>query len=240
MEAHFMNPGALPFGRGVNVGGAFQEGDMSLPTSVNNYDFEITENDPEKTLSGGIAYVTKRQSQPSYTIYDQDFSLSLAGKIFPNIGLGMQAHRLFQQNSAGPSYVKYNSTFGILAIPAQWFGLAFVVYDALGDTDQVLIPTFGIGTNFVVGEIVRIKGDVIRPELQNPNHNGIFSLGAEFILGYDLYLRVGGKWDEVANNTYASVGFGFEGPKLNVGYAYRSNVNVDGDAYHTFQTWLTF
>ncbi len=200
----------------------------------------MTEVDPEKPLDGGLAYVYKRSSFPGYTIYDQDFSLSLGAKIIPTVGIGMQAHRLFRQNSSGPAYVKYNTTLGVLAVPKPWFGLAFVAYDIWGDSDEVLIPTLAVGMNFVIMDIFRIRGDAVRPELQNPSHNAIYSLGTEFSLGYDLFFRVGGKWDQIAYQTYFSAGLGFEGPNLNLGYAYRNNINVDGDAYHTLQAWLTF
>jgi hypothetical protein len=240
LDAHYLNPGAMVFAKGTNFGGTFQEGDISLSTPVNNYAFEITDNDIEKPVNGGVGYAYKRSSFPDHTVYDQDISISLAAHILPTIGFGVQVHRLFEQNSAGPSYTKYNSTLGVLAVPAPWFGLAVVAYDYLGDSDQVLIPTFAIGTNFVILDIMRIRADVVRPELKNPTHAAIYSLGDEFNLGYDFFLRVGGKWDTILTQTYVTVGLGFEGPKLNLGYAYRSNVNVDGDAYHTLETWLTF
>jgi hypothetical protein len=240
IESHFLNPGAMVFSKGTNFGGVFQEGDISLPTPVNNYAFAITDNDVDKFVNGGVGYVYKRSSFPDHTLFDQDISISLAAHILPTIGVGFQFHRLFRQNSAGPAYVKYNSTVGFLAVPSPWFGLAFVAYDYLGDNDEVLIPTFAVGSNINILDIMRIRADVVRPELQNPTHAVVFSVGDEFILGYSLFLRVGGKWDLIQNQTYFSAGLGFEGPKLNVGYAYRNNVNVDGDAYHTIETWLTF
>jgi len=240
MDAHFLNPAGVAFSRGTNIGGVFQEGDLSQATPVNNYAFEIIDNDPESPLSGGLAYAYKRSSFSDHTLYDQDLSLSMAGHILPNVAFGIQGHRLFRQNSNGPAYTKYNTTVGLLAIPANWFGLALVGYDILGDADQVLIPTFAVGLNFIIMDILRIRFDATRPELQNPNHAAIMGGGTEFNLGYDVFLRAGGEWNNITTQTYFTAGLGFEGPKLNVGYAYRTNVNVDGDAFHTFQVWLTF
>lgn len=240
MDAHFLNPAGVAFSRGTAFGGAFQEGDLTTGSPVNNYDLEVIDNDTSNIISGGIAYVTQRNSFPDHTLTTQDISISFAGHILPTIGLGVQGHRLFQQNSNGPSYVKYNTTIGVLAVPTPWFGLAFVGYDIFSDPEQVTIPTFAVGTNFVILDIFRIRADAARPELQNPSHAAIISGGIEFNLGYSILLRSGGEWNNITSQNYFCAGMGFEGPKLNVGYAYKTNVNVDGDAFHTFEAWLTF
>jgi len=240
MDAHFLNPAGIAFSRGTAFGGAFQEGDLSTPNPVNNYDLEVIDNDTSNIISGGIAYVTKRSSFPANTTNDQDLSISFAGHIFPTMGIGVQGHRLYTQNSNGPAFVKYNTTIGFLAVPRPWFGLAFVAYDIFNDPNGVTVPTFAVGSNFVIQDLFRIRVDAVRPELQNPNHAAIISGGVEFNLGYSLLLRTGGQWNNIASQDYFCVGMGFEGPKLNVGYAYRTNVNVDGDAFHTFEAWLTF
>lgn len=192
MDAHFLNPAGIAFSRGTAVGGAFQEGDLSTSHPVNNYALEVIDNDTNNIISGGFAFVTQRNSYAGNTITNQDISMSFAGHILPTIGLGVLGHRFFTQNTNGPAYVKYNTTVGLLAVPAPWFGLGLVGYDIFTDADQVNITTFAVGTNVVIQDIIRIRADASRPELQNPGHNAILSAGAEFNLGYSLLLRAGG------------------------------------------------
>jgi hypothetical protein len=240
LDAHFLNPAALALARGTNFGGAYQWGDPSLGTPSANTAYVITDNDQESIINGGVAYVTKSQSTPNNIQTDQDVSMDVAFHILPTLAVGVQGHRLFRQNTNAPGFTKYNLTAGALVTPTNWFGLAFVGYDLFNDPDIVLNPTFAVGLNFIILDIFRIRADASRPEELNPQHTGELNLGIEFSLGFDCYLRTGGEWNDVAKQTYYTAGFGFEGPKLNIAYAFRTNVNVNGDTYQTLETWLTF
>jgi hypothetical protein len=240
LEAHYLNPAALAFTTGYKLGGTFQERNKATDSPSNAYAFVLTDNSGEKLAAGSFGYLHRRQSFPDHMVTDQDYSLNLARRILPTVAVGLQAHRLGREDSLGRSWTKYNSTLGVLVVPASYLGLAFVAYDMLNDDDLDMVPVLSLGLHVIVMDIMRIRADVTRQEKRNPNRAGTLGVGLEFDVGEGFLLRTGGKWDELNRKTEWSAGFGWHGPNLSVAYAYRGDVNVANDATHTFQAWLNF
>jgi hypothetical protein len=240
LDAHYLNPAALAFTRDSNGGMAYQMGDPTLSTPSSNTAFVITDNDPEKFVSGGVGFVNKRSSTPNNTIVDQDISIDVATKILPTIAVGLQTHRLFRMNNLQQGFTKYNVTGGIMVLPKPFLGFAIVAYDFMTDPDGDIIPVFALGAHIIIMDIMRIRMDATQPQAQNPNNGGTFNLGLELDGGSGFLFRGGGMWDTVNQKTLWSAGISWEGPRINAAYAYRSNAAIVGDNTQTFEVWLSF
>lgn len=240
IAGHFLNPATIPFSQTYTFGSVFKQAQTNLATPENDYSLVMVDNEPDKILSGGFAWVRKRKSFPTKTVIDEDWSLSLAGKAFDTISWGVQGHRLRRSDNSGPGWTKHNMSLGTLVLPKPWFGLAFTAYDILGDDDLDMIPTLAMGTHIIIEDLIRIRADVTKPQKKNPENNGTLNLGFETVSGSGFLLRLGGIWDQVAHQRYWTGGIAWEGPKLSAAYAYQANTDVDGDNSHTFQLWLVF
>lgn len=240
INSHFLNPAGLPFSKGYTLGGVYKEERGGKENPANTYGVVIVDNGPDSPMTGGLSYIYNRKSQPDKTVTDQDFLLSFGGKIKQTISLGIQGHRLVRRDDHGPGFEKHNIGFGALFVPKAFLGFSFVAYDVLKDDDLDMIPVLGFGTNLVILDVVRVTADITKPQKKNPNDEGVLGMGVEFNGEYGLKFRAGGQWDQVAKERFVSLGFGFDGPKLSLGYAYRKNIDVAYDAGHTIQAWLVF
>ncbi len=240
LEAHYLNPAALSFLQSYYVGGTYKSDRGQLGNPENAYNLVIIDNSSERLFSASFGYLYDRKSAPDNTIVDQDFSISLAAKVLPTASIGLQGRRLVRAISNGPSFTKHNLTFGVLVVPASFLGLAFVAYDILDDADQDMIPTLSLGSHILILNILRLRADVTRQEKKNPDKKGSLNLGMEIDLSEGFLLRTGGAWDTLNHKTYWTGGLAWEGPKLSLAYAYRSEVETTGDIAHTVQAWLTF
>jgi len=240
IDSHYLNPAAIAFTQDYNVGATFQTARATLSDPVNTTSFAMTDNGPDKVVSGGFGYYYKRASFHDRVIIDQDFSFSLAGRFLQRLGIGFQGRRLFRMNSAAPGFTKHNFTAGMLVVPATFLGFGIVGYDLLNDDDLDMVPTIGIGSHLIIMDILRFRADVTRQEKRNPEKKGSLNLGMEIDAGEGFQLRVGGIWDNINSKTYWTSGVGWEGPKLCAAYAMKNNVAVTGDTAHTFQAWLQF
>jgi hypothetical protein len=239
-DAQFLNPAALSFAKDSNGGLAFQTSGITSATPVNGYAAVITDNDPEKFAAGGVGYVYRRSSFPDHIVTDQDISLDIAAKIVPTISLGVQTHTLFRQNTGAPGFTKYNATAGLMILPKPFLGFSLVFYDMFNDPDLQLIPTTAIGTHIIIMDIMRIRADITQPQFLNPNNGGTLNVGMELDGGSGFLFRFGGDWDTVNVKTYWTAGISWEGPRLNVAYAFRNDVAVSNNSTQTFQAWLSF
>ena len=240
LDAQFLNPAGLAFSKDSNGGAAYQMGGGTTASPSSTYAFVITDNDPEKFASGGIGYVYRRASFPDHTVTDQDFSLDVASKIVPTISLGVQTHSLFRMNTIAPGFTKYNVSAGIMVLPKPFLAFSLVFYDMLNDDDLQLIPITAIGTHIIIMDIMRIRLDVTQPQKVNPNNLGTLNAGMELDGGSGFLFRLGGDWDTYSAKTYWTAGISWEGPRLNVAYAFRNDVTTPGDNTQTFQAWLSF
>ncbi len=240
IDSHYLNPAAIAFTNDYNVGATFQTSRSTMVDPENTTSFVMTDNSPDKLLSGGFGYYYKRSSRHDRVIIDQDFSVSLAGRFIERLGIGVQGRRLFRMNSGAPGFTKHNLTVGMLVVPATFLGFGVVGYDLLNDEDLDMVPTIGLGTHLIIMDILRFRADVTRQEKRNPEKKGNLNLGMEIDAGDGFQLRVGGLWDNLNSKTYWTGGVGWEGPKLCVAYALKNNVAVTGDTSHTFQAWLQF
>ena len=241
VDSHYLNPAALPFSKEMSFGTAYQMAAPSLPNPQNTFAIVVTDNGPDKPVTGSFGYLYRRSSFTDKTIVDQDFSLDFATKIFPTVSLGVQGRRLFRQVSNGGSgFTKHNVSAGVLVLPAPFLGFSFVAYDMLNDDDLDMIPVMSIGSHIVIMDIVRLRADVTRQEKLNPEKKGTLNLGMEITGAEGFFLRTGGAWDTLHNRTFWTGGLAWEGPKLCLAYAYRDNVNLAGDTAHTLEAWLNF
>lgn len=240
IDAQYLNPAALPFGKSYNFGFVYQSERAALENPVNRYAIVVTDNSGENGVTGGAGYLYRRSSFPNKTIVDQDFSLSFAGKLRTNWSIGIQGRRWFRQDNQGPNWTKHNIALGTMVVPADYLSFAFVAYDVLKDDDLDMIPVLALGSHFIIMDIIRLRADVSRQEKRNPNHEGVLNLGMEINAQEGFLFRVGGIWDELQKKRFFTAGLGWEGPRLSVAYAYRKNVDLTDDTVHTFQAWLAF
>lgn len=238
MANHFLNPAMTSFTRGYNLGGAFQmRPDGNNPNNL--YAVSITDNVPNKRIAAGFGYVYSRTSYAQGETREHDFSLSASGLITQQISIGFLGRRHSLGGDAQANWTKHNVTFGAVYVPIEDLGIAFVAHDMLIDDDLDMLTVFALGVHYVYDRL-RLRLDISRQELLNPDHEIDYSLGLEAVGVYDLLLRFGGQWDNVNNKNYLTAGVGWDGPRLKAAYAYRRDLKEGDDSEHTLQAYFNF
>jgi hypothetical protein len=238
--AHYMNPATLVLGSGYMLGGAFQSTNAQLESPSVNTALVVADYTPDKIANASAGYVYKRFSYPDRTNTQQDFSLAFGFRILPKLAVGLLAHQLYGQGSNSAGFRQNNISPGLLFSVAPFWNLALVGYDVLDDSSGNMTPVSALGTEFNVLGILKLRGDIVRPEKSNPNRSANLNAGVEFDLTEGFLLRTGGIWDTVRSETYWTLGLGWMGPRLCAAYAYKNNVNLAGAVTHVFQMWVSF
>src|SRR5690606_34247688 len=100
------------------------------------------------------------------------------------------------------------------------------------------VPGFGVGLQYTVMEIIRLRGDVSQQTEANPNGRRVHNAGLEFILENDFYLRTGLKNDDYRSETFYTMGLGWKGPRLKIAYAYQDETGDGHGSAHTVDIWM--
>lgn len=240
IDAHFLNPAALPFAHNQYEFGSFYRSEKpTQPDPTTQFGFVAVDNSPEGAFVGGAHFLQSRRAFPDHQITDKEIGISGATYVLPKMALGAMGRRVERQDQ-GRSWTKHNMNVGALVVPAEWLGVGVVGYDILNDDDLDMVPQLGLGLHFNVMDVFKFKADVTRFEKKNPEKKAKLGLGLDLDAGEGFAIRTGGIWDSLINQRYWTGGIAWNGPKLCFDYAYKGNWDVAGDFAHTFDLRLVF
>jgi hypothetical protein len=228
-DANYMNAATLVHLRGRHFYSSFGKDEMAL---------SFSDNTNESTMPAGIAYISEKKDLVGTEdkLEEHDFSLSLAEFAYKGFSVGVTGHYL-EQKLPEDNYRQGNADLGMAFTPNGSWGFGLVVYNVLGA--QKSVPeelrkktTAGAGVNYIYQRLARFRLDVTsEKELMG---------GMESYLSRWFILRFGYLNDSEKQRQVASAGFGFDGPRFGVNYAYQGNVKESGDYRHSVDLQVPF
>jgi hypothetical protein len=244
-EAAFLNPAAIAHLQRYYAAADYNFGTEPKEGDSTRYGVLLTDGSPSNVFPGAFSYIRRSNDLPNgQSEKIQDFQVSIAGFVGSKLAVGASAHRMIFDPSAGSGSTHDNGTFGLLFDPVEWLGLAAVYYDAfwIGETPNVnarMTPTIALAAHLVPTERFRIRIDYLRAQRYATDRADV-GFGAETFFRHDFVFRLGVFAHETADQTFATAGLGYAGPKLSVDYAYQKDVRTAEGHRHMFDLWLPF
>lgn len=245
-EAGLLNPATVAHLRRYYVSGNYGFGSHVNDGDLQQFGVLLADGTEGNAFPGSLSYVRRTiNRRDGVRLTQSDINIAIAEFAGDRIAFGLSAHRRTDELSSGGDWEQYNGTLGILVTPYEFLGLGFVLYDFLPLNDFApagvqTVPTFAIGSNFLIGETFRIRLDLVRPDKQNPNRRTNVMAGFDSYFRPDFSFRFGGLWSETTDQTFVTAGLGYKGPKLSFDYTFQKDVRVAEGARHLFDLWIPF
>ena len=245
-ESAFLNPASVAHLREYYFGGHFSRGDHQREGGYNRYALQIADGTTTNIMPGAFSFYRQTLDLPAGlgSRTDQDYQLSLAGMVYPMFAMGVAAHYL-TQSGQGRDDTQINGNVGFIFNPTESMGFGLVGYDiapvatSTASVDRRLNPTYAAGIHYVFPDILRLRLDLVRPDIQPfQDRRTNVLVGLESFFNPSFAFRLGAQCLEVADETDITVGFGFHGPRLSVDYSFQKDVRIAGGVRHLVDLWM--
>jgi hypothetical protein len=250
-ESVLLNPASLPHLQFYTVASHFLAGWHSRAGNERGFALLISDGTPDTLFPGALSFSRRWTdfAQGAGSVMEQDLQLTVGGMIGRKVALGVSGRRRNWvpveglSGVYGQEYAQNNADIGLLATPVKWLGIGLVASDILNTDENIprgvrLVPTYGVGAHILMYENFRLRLDLVRPDVDNPDRRTNVMVGLESHFAEEGAFRLGAQWRETADQMWLSAGFGFLGPRLRVDYTFQKDVRVADGTRHLFDLWL--
>jgi hypothetical protein len=227
-DALLLNAATLVHLRGRHFYSSFAKEDMVLSLSDNTQD---------SVIPAGFAYLQENKEINRDKYSQNDFSLSLADFVVNRFAVGLTGHYI-EVKSPDAEGIRYgNADLGMSFTPNGKWGFGLAVYNLLKDHQDVpeifkRKTTAGLGMNYIYERLARFRLDV--------TSESQIMAGLESYMNQWFILRFGYQNDSKEDRQLLGAGFGFDGPRFGVNYAYLANTKESSDYRHSVDLQIPF
>jgi hypothetical protein len=246
-EATFLNPASIAFLQRYNVSGYYDVGRDLKEGDHNLWGVSLADGTADNIMPGALSFIRKRTDAPSgASDTQQDIQFAVAGMAGKKLAFGLAVHRLSDQilsNFEGQDYTQINGHLGMIYIPIPEVGIGFVAYD-IAPTSSVIphalreVPTLALGANYLWEKVFRARLDLVRPDVDNNGRRINVQAGIESLMTQEFIFRTGCYWRETEDQTFFTVGAGYNGPRLSFDYSFQKDLRSADNFRHVVDLWL--
>lgn len=243
-EGTYLNPGAVAHLQQYVFGSHWQTGNDGAEGDRSNYGLILADGTPGTLFPGSFAYTRKFVELPGTSASFQDIAITLGGFVHRRVSFGVTAHRVYSSVNQRED-TQDNAIVGILVNPARWMGIGAVVHDVANSSDAIpavarLNRTYSVGAHVMMTPIFRVRLDLVHPERQSgyEGRRTDVMAGLETFFRPEWAFRAGTQWRETRDQTNATVGLGYRGPRLSFDYSFQKDVRSEMGARHLVDLWV--
>lgn len=246
LDSAWTNPAGLAAQPGAAFGVQYFRGDVAQLTDMEQYGLTIMDN--TNGFPGALGYKSRtyKTTGTGNKVHEQVFRLAAAVPIGETFVLGLSGYRVHTDPWNTEKTDQDNGDLSVLMMISPAIQVGLITRAVMGARDNVygpsrVVPSGGVGAKVAVVQGLSVLGDL------NYGYEDIGSgkrldtrLGIEFMNSEKIALRVGYNNDDWRAERRFSAGFGWEGPKLRVGYSYQKETRQEYGESHTVDIWLSF
>jgi hypothetical protein len=238
-ESAFLNPALLAHAD-HNYLSLFKDSETREPKyDTDQWGLSVVDAGADTGIPGSFSYSHKNIATASGNeVRAKDYELSLARRWNQAWAFGMTLYR--QQWNDTENLTEHGLHLGAIYYPTPFFGLGAVIYQAVKTGDLKTPAVYALGSHYVVGNILKLSADVRYVDELNPDKKWDFMGGAAIPIGDEFYLRGGYEWISLEKRQFYSAGFSWDGPRLNIAYAYQNNPSSGGERMHNLDLSVFF
>jgi hypothetical protein len=226
LDTPFMNPAALPYSVGYFFGAGYSSTSTPLQGETTNLALSLTDNMKDSAIPTTLGFVDTHYGLGSQTWERKEGRLAVGNYIFKRNALGFG---VTYRDSEGPSNQSLKQTglfLGSMFALTKAFSLGFVLDNLLPPSAGItpaerLYQTTSVGVSYNYKTFLRAKLDV-SSESGNSWARPTLAAGLENYWNRWLIVRMGVQRNNEFEQTIASAGVGFAGPKFGLHYAFQN------------------
>lgn len=226
-DVSFLNPGTMVHLQGRHLFSSFAEDQFAVTLSDNTKD---------SAMPAALGFVQKKSQVAAGKLEESDLMLTLAEFATDKVAMGVTGHYR-EQKLPEASYRQSNMDIGFIYTPRSHIGLALVGYNLLGedqDSPEELRRKTSVaaGFNYIMKRTVSFRLDA--------TSESELMAGVETFVNKFLRTRLGYHNDTDDSRELITAGFGFNGPRFALNYAYEGNPQESGDYRHSVDLGIPF
>lgn len=242
------NPAALVHADAFVSSFFYQAGMSAESEREERFTGTMVDNGDDVLFSGGFLYSMGRESYLNQQDFrEKRFQASFARFIFQQLSMGGSVYYLERNLDGGRKHNFLDGDLGLMWNPIPDLGLG-ARYDSLADHDdespEYLRPLnrVTLGVNYLFMPQFRARADLTRITELSSDAGGEWDVrtGLESFVDAYFVIRLGFEDESSQDRQFASAGFGFVGPRLQIDYAYRKNLDFSAGAMHGVDFRLPF
>ncbi|MDB2425989.1 hypothetical protein N9W41_00425 [bacterium] len=245
-ELILMNPAIVAHSPTFTYDIYYMDGYLAPSEHQTSWGLQFTDNTPGIMVPGTIAYINNRRTFLNLPSAKEEYwNLSMGNFVYEHLSLGLSLYLLSQDVDNGSNHNQFNIRLGAHYNPHPEWGFGLTLGNFLGASDTIpdylkLNPEVGLGLNYLFGKYLKLKLDVVYPKLLNPDKKVTSHWGLESMFSRYISFRFGVEKNPIADRTYVTTGFGFNGPRLNINYSIKKLTRGLGGAMHGVDFQLSF
>lgn len=243
-EAALLNPALLPLVRNYEFEGYYRDGELDPDQHKTDWGLGAADNRSDVLFPGALNYIHLHDANVAGAPADGElWHVAVARRIF-DISVGLSGYML-TYNVNGQSYRQFNYNLGTLWMITPDIGVAYVLNNIAkpgSDVPQELRQDLQQGVGFLasIWEIARIRFDITRNEVNNPDQRLVYMAGFENQMSAYGIFRMGYRLDDQNDQRYLTAGIGFNGPRLKLDYTFEKNLEGTSEALHSVDMRIPF
>ena len=244
-EGAFLNPALLPLLKDYEVDGYYRDGSVDPGQHRQAWGLGAGDNNADAAFPGTLHYIRLRDTGLASGPANGELWHVAVGKAIGNFSFGASLYRLSEVVENDQEYVQWNGSLGALWIINQDMGVAYVLNNLAKPGSEVPMGLRqdmqeGVGFFATLAEVARLRFDITRNEVFNPDKKMVYMVGMENQAGGFTIMRWGYRLDDQAGQRYLTAGVGFHGPRLKLDYSFEKNLYGTSDALHSVDIRLPF
>jgi hypothetical protein len=243
-EIGWLNPATLVHIQSYHFALSHQQSFRDQGDGYHDYAVMLADGGEDKIAAGSFSYIQRWSLNKSGVEAKQKDLQGAFGFFWPGkrFSVGASYRRLIHEQH-GADITQDTFSLGTMFPLGDAFGVAFVGHDLAGGSGTAPIearfsPSVAAGLHATLMTILQLRADLVRPLRENSEGRNNVHLGIESWFRPDFAFRLGGKWLENRDETWATVGVGFKGPRLSFGYSFEKETRTADGTRHTFDLWL--
>jgi len=246
LESPLLNPATLPHFEDFIWGFYYSQRMGAESSNERASSFIFSDSTSANYFPAAFAYVKEDiTSLEGATITSKNYVVSFGGFVLPTLSLGMNLHRKNSLIDEATRFSQNNYGLGMLWAPTSSIGMSVVGHSLARPSSLVpdnlkLKSKVSLGGYFIYLDSFHFRADVDQTIVENPKNKKTFKLGVESRLWRFIALRWGFQWDKLIEKNMFTAGVGFNGPNLNVDYAFQNEIERGGGTRHLIDLRLPF
>ena len=238
-EGGFLNPALTPLVKQYEIDAFYEDGTLDPSQHHIAAGLGAADNSPGVLFPAEAHYVLLRNTGLTNTPANGELWHVATGQALMqgHFAWGFSVYRLTYTGLAMPTTVQWNYSLGTLFMITPDIGVAYVLNNLAkpgSDVPQGLRQDLQQALGFFAGvsDVLRIRVDVTRNEVFNPNKGMVYMLGLESLAGSNFIMRLGYRYDDQELQNYMTAGLCYNGPRLKVDYSFEKNLVGTSGALH--------
>ena len=246
-EAGPLNPALLGFARKLEMGAVYQNGSVDKDKKISQIGIALVDSGADSLFPGSFTYAHNYSRYSTQNHRGTDlFHLAFGEFLNKKFSAGIAGYRAENKYElTNEKTLRWNGQVGLLYLITPDLGAAYVFDNIFRKNDirveeDYLAQQHALGLYYRYSKVGRFRADAVYSDQKWHMAKWNWLVGYDSPLSEFFTLRMGAFWKNAEDQRGWSLGVGFDGPNLKVGYSFQKQEENGGGALHGVDIRLAF